>query len=981
MDADYKYQAEYAKSSRSSCRSCKSTIAKDSLRIGALVQSHIFDGKMTLWYHYSCFFKKSKILQTSDIKNFDGLKFEDQEKIRAEMKGEKFQLSNFCIKPNGDNSDRCLICSRCIEDPFFIDGKSSELGTSYHIECFNKRHPGTDFSKITGFGKLKAQDKFDLLDAVANANSPSSKRGAQGIKKSGNLATSRKSASSTDAKESSKDALKKQSAKLWRLREQLDAEVSTSALAGLLEFNSQLVPAGRAALLDAVADAMLFGALPRCPLDSAPLICVDGGYRCSRLANHWAPCLFSATATDATSLARSSFRVPKEYHDVLFLKTYKCKPGVRLFAESSSASVETFDKKMPLAGLHFLLDRGPFPEDVTQRHLAATIRALGGSLLTVVTRGGIFVTTSSSVETESKLAARARVGGMRPITYNLILNGSLAKASSAKDVQRLIADEPLAAVWDSAESASTSAPISQQAQSVGRKRRTLVETSAEGGNDALKRMRVKGGAVVDPASGLEDRASVARDTHGRPLSAVLGMVDLVRGSNSYYKIQVLRSDKEPHHHWVFRAWGRIGTDIGGSKVERFVSLDAAMQHFHDLFLEKTGNPWGTERANFIKMPRRFYPLELEQFNPKDEENGEKTKIVHQVASKLGIRLQELIHFLFDVASMTNALLEFEIDVRKMPLGKISRMQIQEAYGVLSDLSNLLSPGKPIEGPDKSRLIGDTARFYTLIPHDFGLKVPPLLDSLEAIKTKSRMLDDLLKLEVAYSLMKTGNSDVNPLDEHYAKLKNRIEPLDRDSEEFKRITEFLRVTHAPTHSTYTLEVVDIFSLSREGEAERFKALDNRMMLWHGSRRTNWAGILAQGLRIAPPEAPSTGYMFGKGVYFSDMASKSANYCYTSPSASQGCLLLCEVALGKTHDCFAANASRLSKQFGSRKGVGATAPKVETYFKEPNSGVIYPIGEPVTSADVKSDLLYNEYIIYDTAQIKQRYLVWVNFKFTF
>ena len=50
-----------------------------------------------------------------------------------------------------------------------------------------------------------------------------------------------------------------------------------------------------------------------------------------------------------------------------------------------------------------------------------------------------------------------------------------------------------------------------------------------------QRLRVKGGAVVDPASGLEDRASVARDPQGRPLSAVLGMVDLVRGSNSYYK--------------------------------------------------------------------------------------------------------------------------------------------------------------------------------------------------------------------------------------------------------------------------------------------------------------------------------------------------------------------------------------------------------------------------------------------------------------
>jgi len=56
------------------------------------------------------------------------------------------------------------------------------------------------------------------------------------------------------------------------------------------------------------------------------------------------------------------------------------------------------------------------------------------------------------------------------------------------------------------------------------------------------------------------------------------------------------------------------------------------------------------------------------------------------------------------------------------------------------------------------------------------------------------------------------------------------------------------------------------VERPGEAERFKpytALGNQQLLWHGSRLTNWVGIISQGLRIAPPEAPSTGYMFGKG----------------------------------------------------------------------------------------------------------------------
>ena len=50
---------------------------------------------------------------------------------------------------------------------------------------------------------------------------------------------------------------------------------------------------------------------------------------------------------------------------------------------------------------------------------------------------------------------------------------------------------------------------------------------------------------------------------------------------------------------------------------------------------------------------------------------------------------------------------------------------------------------------------------------------------------------------------------------------------------------------------------IFKIEREGESQRykpFKQLRNRRLLWHGSRTTNFAGILSQGLRIAPPEAP-------------------------------------------------------------------------------------------------------------------------------
>ncbi len=76
--------------------------------------------------------------------------------------------------------------------------------------------------------------------------------------------------------------------------------------------------------------------------------------------------------------------------------------------------------------------------------------------------------------------------------------------------------------------------------------------------------------------------------------------------------------------------------------------------------------------------------------------------------------------------------------------------------------------------------------------------------------------------------------------------------------------FLRNTHAPTHTGFSLQLEAVYGVARQGEAARFAAfrdLPNHRLLWHGSRLTNFVGILAEGLRIAPPTAPSTGYMFG------------------------------------------------------------------------------------------------------------------------
>ena len=239
----------------------------------------------------------------------------------------------------------------------------------------------------------------------------------------------------------------------------------------------------------------------------------------------------------------------------------------------------------------------------------------------------------------------------------------------------------------------------------------------------------------------------------------------------------------------------------------------------------------------------------------------------------------------------------QIDLKKMPLGKLSKRQIQQAYAVLSELQEEISGGK-----DKTKILDGSNKFYTLIPHDFGMQKPPLLDNEDIIKTKTSMLDNLMEIEVAYSLLTTkeeGDEEKDAVDAQFAKLKTDMEVLSKDCSEYQTLVEYVENTHAATHDNYKLEVLQIFKVSRHSEFERFKPfskLNNRMLLWHGSRFTNFVGILSQGLRIAPPEAPASGYMFGKGVYFADMVSKSANYCRTSLREPIGLMLLCEVALG-------------------------------------------------------------------------------------
>lgn len=93
---------------------------------------------------------------------------------------------------------------------------------------------------------------------------------------------------------------------------------------------------------------------------------------------------------------------------------------------------------------------------------------------------------------------------------------------------------------------------------------------------------------------------------------------------------------------------------------------------------------------------------------------------------------------------------------------------------------------------------------------------------------------------------------NPIDESYENLQCGIEALEGKDKEYQLIEEYF----INTSNGRKLEIIDVFKIDRENEADEYNPdnLGNKKLLWHGSRFSNFVGILSSGLRIAPPEAP-------------------------------------------------------------------------------------------------------------------------------
>ncbi|KAA1468416.1 PARP-domain-containing protein [Dentipellis sp. KUC8613] len=520
----------------------------------------------------------------------------------------------------------------------------------------------------------------------------------------------------------------------------------------------------------------------------------------------------------------------------------------------------------------------------------------------------------------------------------------------------------------------------------------------------------RGAAPVDPGSPYVDTHQVYA-SDGEVWDAMLNQTDIGKNANKFYVIQLLHPIGNNSSSILFTRWGRVG-ETGQKQVKGPFPAVQAIAMFKKQFKDKTSSTWEQRKTMVAKKGKYTW---LERSFEEDKESEEKkagpSKEVKEEEpipeSTLAFEIQELCRLIFSTSLIEAHLSSMNYDANKLPLGKLAKSTILNGFAALKSLSEVISD----PNSDTAKQLGGlanacvelTGRYYSIIPHVFGRNRPIVINDMTILKKELELVDALGDMEIAQKLIQTSvmtdtaGKPINPMDAHFRSLQlSTMDPIRPDSKEFQSLVAYATDTHGSTHNYYSINIKHAFRVERAEETQRWIAAGHdkleggrRMLLWHGSRSTNFAGILRQGLRIAPPEAPVTGYMFGKGVYFADMVSKSANYCYTNLSHGLGLLLLCEVAAQPFFEQCDANynAAEECKTAGkmATKGLGRWQPTkwqdaAVALDNAALEGCVMPDGPardltPATPTPGMRypSLLYNEYIVYDPAQIRVRYLL--------
>lgn len=433
-------------------------------------------------------------------------------------------------------------------------------------------------------------------------------------------------------------------------------------------------------------------------------------------------------------------------------------------------------------------------------------------------------------------------------------------------------------------------------------------------------------------------------------ACALNMADVISNCNKSYILQLLTRNLETFI--IYSRSGRVG-QVGQINTDVFVDQDQAIEEFKKIFHNKTGIKW-SDRHNIDNNKKGKYSYVILKHEDKP---------VNQIQTKTKITISdELVKFIkiiYDPSLYSTAGNQYLIDTKKLPLGSLGFTQIKRAEAILDELCKYV---KSKSNDDKINTL--SSEFYTTIP-SVG-KIKPLYTE-DIIKDKYQLLE--LLENICYI---SKNIDGGIMTK-YSELNAKITPV-TDSSVINMINKYFYTNMGHTHVN-NLEIVGMYEIDKPSERQKYRkweSLHNKQLLWHGTPLANAVGILTKSLCIGN----ARGGMFGSGLYFANVSTKSAGYTRIV-NGGYGIMFLCEVALG---NCLkletALSVLKLPKGTHSVLCEGMNRPNPEQHIKI-DGNVTVPIGK-IMNNSTQVTLYYDEYVVYDASQIKLRYAVIIKSK---
>lgn len=277
---------------------------------------------------------------------------------------------------------------------------------------------------------------------------------------------------------------------------------------------------------------------------------------------------------------------------------------------------------------------------------------------------------------------------------------------------------------------------------------------------------------------------------------------------------------------------------------------------------------------------------------------------------------------------------------------LSKDQIDQGRSLLKQVQDLATNQSSLPA-NKDNLKSLVQEYYRSIP----TKLPHKIDADRVVANFCASFHEqetrLDQLEAGLAIHQAQASGAGYL----LSLGAELEWLDPLSQEASLVRQSITNTISTHHNQYRgLAVLDVYKVVVPHERSRFESSrygkSNVKLLFHGTRGSNVRHILKTGFR--KPTTLANGWMFGPGIYFADMASKSIQYASSSYQVPRF-LFLSQIAIGNMH----------------------VASDAHNYTQAP-TGFDSVLGKKDHTRSWGGRLLHNEYIVYREDQVTIHYL---------